>query len=240
MEARIAENLEMVRTAISRAEQASGRAPGRVELIAVSKTHPPEVVQKAVDAGQLVFGENRVQEAKAKIPELPSKLRWHLIGHLQSNKVRVALGLFEMIHGVDSVELLGEIQSSAKQLGAFPKILLQVNVSGESSKFGFLPEGLLRQMESILRVDRVEISGLMTIPPLAPREEDSRKYFIRLREVRDRIEKEYGILLPHLSMGMSGDFRVWSVSGPRYLAKDGRNSASFSPLSFLVERMGLL
>jgi len=208
MEARIAENLEMVRTAISRAEQASGRAPGRVELIAVSKTHPPEVVQKAVNAGQLVFGENRVQEAKAKIPELPSKLCWHLIGHLQSNKVRVALGLFEMIHGVDSVELLGEIQSSAKQLGAFPKILLQVNVSGESSKFGFLPEGLLRQMESILRVDRVEISGLMTIPPLAPREEDSRKYFIRLREVRDRIEKEYGILLPHLSMGMSGDFRV--------------------------------
>ncbi len=208
MEARIAENLEMVRTAISRAEQASGRAPGRVELIAVSKTHPPEVVQKAVNAGQLVFGENRVQEAKAKIPELPSKLRWHLIGHLQSNKVRVALGLFEMIHGVDSVELLGEIQSSAKQLGAFPKILLQVNVSGESSKFGFLPEGLLRQTESILRVDRVEISGLMTIPPLAPREEDSRKYFIRLREVRDRIEKEYGILLPHLSMGMSGDFRV--------------------------------
>ena len=208
MEARIAENLEMVRTAISRAEQASGRAPGRVELIAASKTHPPEVVQKAVNAGQLVFGENRVQEAKAKIPELPSKLRWHLIGHLQSNKVRVALGLFEMIHGVDSVELLGEIQSSAKQLGAFPKILLQVNVSGESSKFGFLPEGLLRQMESILRVDRVEISGLMTIPPLDPREEDSRKYFIRLREVRDRIEKEYGILLPHLSMGMSGDFRV--------------------------------
>ncbi|SRR6266481_6282915 len=208
MEARIAENLEMVRTAISRAEQASGRAPGRVELIAVSKTHPPEVVQKAVNAGQLVFGENRVQEAKAKIPELPSKLRWHLIGHLQSNKVRVALGLFEMIHGVDSVELLGEIQSSAKQLGAFPKILLQVNVSGESSKFGFLPEGLLRQTESILRVDRVEILGLMTIPPLAPREEDSRKYFIRLREVRDRIEKEYGILLPHLSMGMSGDFRV--------------------------------
>ncbi len=208
MEARIAENLEMVRTAISRAEQASGRAPGRVELIAVSKTHPPEVVQKAVNAGQLVFGENRVQEAKAKIPELPSKLRWHLIGHLQSNKVRVALGLFEMIHGVDSVELLGEIQSSAKQLGAFPKILLQVNVSGESSKFGFLPEGLLRQTESILRVDRVEILGLMTIPPLAPREEDSRKYFIRLREVRDQIEKEYGILLPHLSMGMSGDFRV--------------------------------
>jgi PLP dependent protein len=208
MEVRIAENLEMVRTAISQAEQVSGRVPGGVELIAVSKTHPPEVIQKAVNAGQLVFGENRVQEAKTKIPELPSKVRWHLIGHLQSNKVRVALGLFEMIHGVDSVELLGEIQSSARQLGTFPKVLLQVNVSGESSKFGFSPERLLRQMEAVLRVDRVEILGLMTIPPLAPRAEDSRKYFVRLREFRDRIEKEHRILLPHLSMGMSGDFRV--------------------------------
>jgi len=208
MEAHIAENLEMVRAAILQAEQASGRAPGRVELIAVSKTHPPEVIQKAVDAGQLVFGENRVQEAKAKIPELPSKLRWHLIGHLQSNKVRVALGLFEMIHGVDSVALLGEIESNAEQLGSFPKVLLQVNVSGESSKFGFAPEGLLRQMELILRIGRVEILGLMTIPPLAPRAEDSRKYFVRLREIRDRIEREYRIPLPHLSMGMSGDFLV--------------------------------
>jgi len=208
MEGRIAENLEKVRTAILEAEQASGRAPGRVELVAVSKTHPPEVIQEAVNAGQLVFGENRVQEAKAKIPELPSKLCWHLIGHLQSNKVRVALRLFEMIQGVDSVELLAEIQAGAEQLGAFPRVLLQVNVSGESSKFGFSPEGLLRQMELILGIKRVEILGLMTIPPLAPRAEDSRKYFVRLREVRDRIENEYRIVLPHLSMGMSGDFRV--------------------------------
>src|SRR5215831_19618487 len=117
MEARIAENLEKVRTAILEAEQASGRAPGRVELVAVSKTHPPEVIQKAVDAGQLVFGENRVQEAKAKIPELPSKLRWHLIGHLQSNKVRVALGLFELIHGVDSIDLLQHLNRVAEDLG---------------------------------------------------------------------------------------------------------------------------
>jgi pyridoxal phosphate enzyme (YggS family) len=217
MEARIAENLEMVRAAILQAEQASGRAPGSVELIAVSKTHPPEVIQKAVDAGQLIFGENKVQEAKAKIPELPSKLRWHLIGHLQSNKVRVALGLFEMIHGVDSVALLGEIESSAEQLGAYPKVLLQVNVSGESSKFGFAPEGLLRQMELILRIGRVEILGLMTIPPLAPRAEDSRKYFVRLREIRDRIEREYRIPLPHLSMGMSGDFLVAVEEGATLL-----------------------
>jgi len=204
----IAENLEIVRTVISQAEKASGRAPGTVELVAVSKTHPPEVIQKAVDAGQLVFGESRVQEARAKIPELSSSLRWHLVGHLQSNKARVALSLFEMIHGVDSEDLLAEIQSSAKKLGVFPKVLLQVNVAGESSKFGFSPGGLLSQLEAILRIDRVEILGLMTIPPLAPSPEASRKYFVRLRELRDRVEKEYHILLPHLSMGMSGDYRV--------------------------------
>jgi PLP dependent protein len=208
MEPGIADNLEMVRAAISQAEQTSGRASGSVELIAVTKTHPPEVIQTAIDAGQLLFGENRVQEAKAKISELPSRLRWHLIGHLQSNKVRVALTLFEMIHGVDSVELLGEIQSSAKQLGVFPKVLLQVNVAGESSKFGFLPEGLLAQLEAISRVDRVEILGLMTIPPLAPHPEDSRRYFVRLRELRDRLENEFEFSFPHLSMGMSGDYRV--------------------------------
>jgi PLP dependent protein len=208
MEPGIAENLERVRAVISQAEKASGRASGTVELVAVSKTHPPEVIQQAVAAGQFVFGESRVQEAKAKIPELPSKVRWHMIGHLQRNKVRIALGLFEMIHGVDSVELLGEIQSSAGQFGVFPKVLLQVNVAGESSKFGFSPGGLLSQLEAILKVNRVEILGLMTIPPLAPDPEASRKYFVRLRELRDRVEKEYQIPLPHLSMGMSGDYRV--------------------------------
>jgi pyridoxal phosphate enzyme (YggS family) len=208
MEAGIGKNLEAVRTAISQAEQSSGRAPGTVELIAVSKTHPPEVIQSAFDAGQLLFGESRVQEAKAKIPQLPSKLRWHLIGHLQSNKVRVALALFEMIHGVDSMALLDEIQSSAKRLGLFPRVLLQVNVAGESSKFGFSPDGLLLELEGISRIDRVEILGLMTIPPLSRRPEDSRKYFVLLRELRDRLENEFRFPLPHLSMGMSGDYRV--------------------------------
>jgi pyridoxal phosphate enzyme (YggS family) len=208
MEPSIAKNLETVRAVISQAERSSGRASGTVELIAVSKTHPPDVIQEAVEAGQLLFGENKTQEAKAKIPELPSKLRWHLIGHLQSNKVRVALPLFELIHGVDSVELLGQIQSNAKQHGLYPKVLLQVNVAGESSKFGFAPDGLLSGLEAISQIDRVEILGLMTIPPLSPSPEDSRKYFIRLRELRDRIEKELKFGLPHLSMGMSGDYRI--------------------------------
>jgi pyridoxal phosphate enzyme (YggS family) len=208
MEPDIAENLHFVRSEIAKAERTAGRPAGSVELLAVSKTHPPEVIRQAVEAGQLLFGENRVQEAKAKIPNLPVRLRWHLIGHLQSNKIRQALPIFEMIHGVDSVELINEIARVAADLGLFPRLLLQVNVAGESSKFGFTPERLFLQVEQISRAERVEVEGLMTIPPLASNPENSRKYFVQLRELRDRLEKEARFSLPHLSMGMSGDYRI--------------------------------
>ncbi len=208
MGANIAENLQSVRMDIAESERASGRPAGSVELLAVSKTHPAEVIRQAVEAGQVLFGENRIQEAKAKIPDLPAKLRWHLIGHLQSNKIRQALPLFELIHGVDSVELVDEIQRIAGDLGLFPRVLLQVNVSGESSKFGFAPERLLSDVERISRADRVQVEGLMTIPPLAANPENSRKYFIQLRQLRERLEKEFRLPLPQLSMGMSGDYRI--------------------------------
>ena len=205
---KIAANLEKVRATIAEAERKSGRAAGSVELVAVTKTHSAEVIQRAVDAGQLLFGENRVQEAKAKIPELPSKLRWHLIGHLQSNKARLALTLFEMIHGVDSIDLLQHLNRVAEDLGVFPRVLLQVNVAGESSKFGFPPQKLLSEVESIVQIDRLQIEGLMTIPPLANSPEQSRKYFVQLRELRDRLEREFKFPLPHLSMGMTADYGV--------------------------------
>jgi len=217
MEPNIAENLESVRAGIEESERRSGRPAGSVELIAVTKTHPPEVVRQAIEAGQLIFGENKVQEAKAKIPELPAKLRWHLIGHLQRNKIRPALQLFEMIQGVDSVELLNEIQRIAGDLGLFPRVLLQVNVAGESSKFGFPPQKLLSQVEQISRADRVQVEGLMAIPPLAPSPEDSRRYFVQLRELRDRLEMEFRFPLPHLSMGMSGDYLVAIEEGATYV-----------------------
>jgi PLP dependent protein len=217
MECNIAENLETVRADIAESERSSGRLVGSVELIAISKTHPPEIVRQAVDAGQLLFGENRVQEAKAKIPHLPAKLRWHLIGHLQTNKIRQALSLFEVIHGVDSVELLNEIQRIAGDLGLYPRVLLQVNVAGESSKFGFSPQRLLSEVEQISRADRVQIEGLMTIPPPAPKAEDSRRYFVQLRQLRDRLETEFRFPLPHLSMGMSGDYRVAVEEGATYV-----------------------
>ena len=208
MELNIAENLQSVRMVIAESERKSGRPGGSVELLAVSKTHPPEVIRQAVEAGQLLFGENRVQEAKAKISEFPARLRWHLIGHLQSNKIRPALSIFEMIQGVDSVEKVDEIQRIGGDLGLFPRVLLQVNVAGESSKFGFTPERLLLELERISRAERVQVEGLMTIPPLASNPENSRKYFVQLRELRDRLEKEFRFSLPQLSMGMSGDYRI--------------------------------
>ena len=208
MEAIIAENLARVRADISESEQKAGRHPGSVELIAVSKTYPPEIILEAVEAGQLLFGESRVQEVKAKIAELPSKLHWHLVGHLQKNKIRQALPMFELIHGVDSLELLEDIERIAREVGLFPRVLLQVNVAGEASKFGFLPERLITAVRRILELDRLQIEGLMTIPPLAPSPELSRKYFVQLRKLRDQLEREFSFSLPHLSMGMSSDYKV--------------------------------
>ena len=213
MAANIPDNLATVRQTISRAERAAGRPEGSVQLIAVTKTHPVDVIQKAIDAGQLMFGENRVQEARAKIPELSSRIQWHLIGHLQSNKIRPALPLFQLIHGVDSVELLADIDRIAAELGLFPRILLQTNLAGEASKFGFSPAKLLEQVETIAGFKRANIEGLMTIPPLASSPEHSRPYYLALRELRDRLARESGFALPELSMGMSGDYQVAIAEG---------------------------
>jgi PLP dependent protein len=213
MAADIPDNLAKVRQAISEAERAAGRPDGSVQLVAVTKTHSVDVIQEAVDAGQLIFGENRVQEARAKIPELSSRIQWHLIGHLQSNKVRVALPLFQLVHGVDSVELLADIDRIAAEVGLFPRVLLQVNVAGEASKFGFSPAKLVEQIETIAACNRANIEGLMTIPPLAPSAEHSRRYFVALRELRDQLARESGFALPELSMGMSGDYQVAIAEG---------------------------
>src|SRR5689334_24037287 len=138
----IAANLDRVHENIAQATAKSGRAAGDVELIAVTKTHPAETVQAAVDAGQILFGESRVQEARAKIPLLPSRLRWHFIGHLQKNKIRHALPLFELFHGIDSLALARDMERIADEEGSRPRILLEVNVAAEASKHGFAPETL--------------------------------------------------------------------------------------------------
>ena len=147
----IAENLERVREQIACAAANSGRSADDVELVAITKTHPAEKVREAVEAGQTLFGESRVQEARAKIPELSSNIRWHFVGHLQKNKVRQALPLFEMIHSVDSLALAQDINRIAEEEGLHPRVLLEVNVAGEGSKFGFAPDMLREQMEALWR-----------------------------------------------------------------------------------------
>ena len=204
----LAENLEAVRGTIADAAARSGRDMAEIELVAVSKAHPPEAVHEALDAGQLLFGESRVQEARAKIPMLPGRARWHFIGHLQKNKVRHALPLFELFHGIDSLELARDVNRIAEEAGAFPKVLLEVNVAGESTKFGFTSERTSVEMEDLLALDRIQIEGLMTIAPFASEAEPSRPYFAALRELRDRLQTKFRVPLPRLSMGMSGDYAV--------------------------------
>ena len=208
MDLDVAKNLERVRLQIAASARAVNRAPEDIQLLAVTKTHRPEIVRLAVEAGQVDFAENKLQEARPKIPALPSRLRWHFIGHLQTNKVRAVLSLFPFIHSVDSLDLLDHLSRVSEQDGVYPRICLQVNVAAEASKFGFPPAQLLRDLDRVLGVPRVQIEGLMTIPPLAPEPERSRRYFVQLRELRDEIERRSGVRLPHLSMGMSNDYAV--------------------------------
>jgi PLP dependent protein len=201
-------NLNRVRNEIAQAAQVSGRTMADIELVAVSKTHPAEIIREAIDAGQTLFGESKVQEARAKIPLLPSHLRWHFIGHLQKNKIRHALPLFEMIHSVDSLDLAQAIARIAQEDGLHPRILLEVNVASEGSKFGFKATTLRAELESLLMLSRLSIEGLMCIPPLAEEAEASRKYFVELRELRDALEIEFQVKLPQLSMGMTNDYSI--------------------------------
>jgi pyridoxal phosphate enzyme (YggS family) len=204
----IADNLERVREEIARAAAKSSRTTDDVELVAITKTHPADKVREAIETGQTLFGESRVQEARVKIPELPSNLRWHFVGHLQKNKIRHALPLFEMIHSVDSLGLAQEMNRIAEEEGMHPRVLLEVNVASEGSKFGFTPEKSREEMESLLALPRLSILGLMTIPPIAEEAEASRKYFIALRELRDRLQSDFHVDLAQLSMGMTQDFAV--------------------------------
>jgi PLP dependent protein len=180
-------------------EAIRGKIPAGVTLLAVTKTVPPEFVDAALNAGISVFGENKLQEAKAKIPLVSSRAHWHFIGHLQSNKARDAVELFELIHSVDSLKLAGELSKWAGHVGKTQPILLEVNVAGEASKFGIRPEDLPATLSQIQQLSHLDVRGLMTVPPLAG---DPRPQFRRLRELRDASG------LRELSMGMSHDFEV--------------------------------
>jgi len=202
------ENLTRIRSRIDQACKRSGRQPDSVRLMAVSKNQSPELVAQAASAGLTLFGENRIQEAKVKIPLCPGQLEWHFIGHLQSNKSRDAVSLFHVVQGVDSLALAEELQKQAiKQARSLP-ILLEVNVAGESSKFGWNPDRLLAELLQLNALPRLVVQGLMTIAPYAVDPEQVRPIFRRLRELRDRCTDLLGAPLPVLSMGMSGDLEV--------------------------------
>jgi len=204
----LADNLEKVHQRIRAACDRADREPNSVTLLAVTKTQPPEVVKAASELGLLWFGENKVQEAKAKIPLCPDRLRWHFIGHLQSNKCRDAVELFEMVQSVDSLPLAQELNQRVEQAGRRLPVLMEVNVAGEASKFGYRPELLLAELPQLKALPRLEIRGLMTVPPWTNEPEKARPHFRRLHELKSRCEQVLGAPLPHLSMGMSGDFEI--------------------------------
>lgn len=204
----LAENLNKIRERIAAACARAERSPDEVTLLAVTKAQSPEAVAEAARLGLTLFGENKVQEAKAKIPQCPGRLRWQMIGHLQSNKARDAVELFEMIQSVDSLHLAEEINKRAEQAAKTMPILLEVNAVGEASKFGYRPEQLLADLERINALRRIEVHGLMTIPPWSPVAERVRPVFRQMRELKARCEEILGAPLPCLSMGMSGDFEV--------------------------------
>jgi PLP dependent protein len=203
-----ADNLAGIQQRIRAACDRSGRDASSVLLLAVSKTCPAETIAQAVNGGQVFFGENKIQEAKAKIPLCPGRARWHFIGHLQSNKARAAVELFEMIQGVDGLDLAREISKRCEEAAKEMPVLLEVNVAGESSKFGYKPERLLADLKELCALPRILIQGLMTVPPYVTEPEKARPYFRRLRELKLQCEQTLGFALPHLSMGMSGDFEV--------------------------------
>ena len=214
----LGEILSAVRARIDAACKRAGRDPNEVEIIAVTKTHGAEVVREAWDAGLRTVGENKVQEAAWKKSASVSGPSWHLIGHLQSNKVRQALELFDFIHSVDSVKLVDRIEFIASEIGVSPHILLEVNVSGEKSKSGLPPAAVREVLAHIAdECPRVTVDGFMTMAPFSENSEDARPYFRSLRELRDDCEKELGIALPRLSMGMSGDYEVAVEEGATWI-----------------------
>jgi pyridoxal phosphate enzyme (YggS family) len=203
----IKEQLIKVREEIALTAEQAGREPDSVKLLAVSKTFPAEAVVAAYEAGQRLFGENRVQELNSKAPELPDDIQWHLIGHLQNNKVSNALEYASMIHSVDSKKLLDRINRIAGEKKLTVNLLFEVNISGENSKFGMADRMAEELAEYSFTLDNVQVKGLMTMAPFGAEEYELRNIFSSLRILKEKIENNNAVTLPELSMGMSSDFR---------------------------------
>ena len=206
----VQEQLEEVRQNIRNACERSGRKVENVTLIAVSKTKPVPMLQEAYDAGARDFGENKVQEILEKEPQLPSDIRWHMIGHLQRNKVKYIVGNVTMIHSVDSLRLAEEISKESVKKDVCTEILIEVNVAGEENKFGFTPENVFPELEKMAALPNIKIRGLMTSAPFVENPEENRKYFRQLKQLSVDINAKNidNIYMDTLSMGMTNDYVV--------------------------------
>ena len=211
------ERLGKIETRIAEACQRAGRARQDVHLLPVSKTHPPETVALVSECGLVEFGENRVQEARQKIPRCPSHLRWHLIGHLQSNKAKYIPSLFDMVHSVDSIKVLEALDKACAHAGKLMPVTIEVNVAGEGSKFGISPDEAEQMILRANDLPRIEPVGLMTLPPFAEDPEKTRPHFAKLRQLCHECQDRTGIPLPELSMGMTNDFEVAIEEGATWI-----------------------
>ena len=213
-----ADNLKTIQERIDAALLRAGRKPGDARLLAVSKTFGPEAVAEALQAGQNAFGENKVQEALDKIERVPDdRIEWHFIGHLQKNKVKYIPGRFALVHSIDSLSLALKLDAECVKHGSVTPVLIQVNVSGEASKFGAAPESVGETLKGVRDCRGIRVEGLMTLPPFDPDAEKARPHFKRLRELRDTLNAELGLDLKHLSMGMSHDFEVAVEEGATWV-----------------------
>ncbi|MFH1743850.1 MAG: YggS family pyridoxal phosphate-dependent enzyme [bacterium] len=204
----IEDNLISVQERISKAAARAGRDPSEITLVAVSKTKPVDTIREAVSAGATILGENRVQEAEHKIAELSDlPAKWHLIGHLQTNKANKAVCLFDLIHSVDSPRLVEALNRAAENSEKRQAILLQINIAGEDQKFGTSPKEFERLIETARSASSLDVKGLMVMPPFSEDPEEARPYFRELRETAERYSSELGDQI-ELSMGMTGDFEV--------------------------------
>jgi pyridoxal phosphate enzyme (YggS family) len=212
----IRENLSKVIKRIEQAAQRVGRDPGEIRLVAVSKTVEAARIKEAIEAGVSILGENYVQEAQKKIEEIGHPVAWHFIGHLQINKAKYAVRLFDMIHSIDSLRLAEELNRRAEKVGQVTKVMIEVNISGEATKFGTDEEKVFGMARGILNLNHLALEGLMTMPPYFDMPEMSRPYYIRLRELKEKMLSE-GISLKELSMGMSNDFEIAIEEGATYV-----------------------
>lgn len=210
MENQIAENIGQVRERIVTAAKRAGRNPKEVTLIAVSKTKPVEMLSAAYAAGERQFGENKVQELCAKFPAMPEDTVWHMIGHLQTNKVRQVIDKAALIHSLDNIKLAQVIQSEAEKRERICDVLLEVNIAGEDSKYGLAPEGVEKFVREITKFDRIHVCGLMTVAPFTQNPEENREYFRQMKRLAVDISAKNidNVSMKVLSMGMTGDYEI--------------------------------